>query len=29
VRRGGTLVARSEENLGGRNLPCLWYEFRA
>jgi GNAT superfamily N-acetyltransferase len=28
LRRGGSLVAKSEENLGGRALPCLWYEFR-
>jgi GNAT superfamily N-acetyltransferase len=28
ARRGGTLVARSEETLGGRALPCFWYEFR-
>jgi ribosomal protein S18 acetylase RimI-like enzyme len=27
-RRGGTLIARSDESLGGRVLPCLWYEFR-
>ena len=29
LRRGGKLVARSEETLGGRALPCIWYEFRA
>jgi ribosomal protein S18 acetylase RimI-like enzyme len=29
VRRGGRLIARTNENLGGRSLPCLWYEFRA
>jgi ribosomal protein S18 acetylase RimI-like enzyme len=29
VRHGGRLVARTEETLGGRALPCLWYEFRA
>jgi len=29
LRRGGRLAAKSEENLGGRNLPCLWYEFKA
>ena len=29
VRRGGRLIARTEESLGGRALPCLWYEFRA
>lgn len=28
LRRGGTLIARGEESLGGRHLPCLWYEFR-
>jgi ribosomal protein S18 acetylase RimI-like enzyme len=28
-RRGGKLVARNEETLGGRTLPCIWYEFRA
>lgn len=28
LRHGGRLVARSEESLGGRALPCLWYEFR-
>ncbi|MGQ7792225.1 GNAT family N-acetyltransferase [Faunimonas sp. B44] len=27
-RRGGRLVARSEETLGGRALPCLWFEFK-
>ncbi|MYZ47999.1 GNAT family N-acetyltransferase [Propylenella binzhouense] len=27
-RRGGRLVARSEETLGGKALPCLWFEFR-
>jgi ribosomal protein S18 acetylase RimI-like enzyme len=27
-RHGGKLVARTEESLGGRNLPCTWYEFR-
>ena len=29
LRRGGKLVARTEESLGGRTLPCIWYEFRA
>ena len=29
IRHGGTLIARSEETLGGRALPCCWYEFRA
>ena len=29
TRRGGRLIARTDENLGGRALPCLWYEFRA
>lgn len=29
LRRGGALVARTEEMLGGRSLPCFWYEFRA
>jgi ribosomal protein S18 acetylase RimI-like enzyme len=29
LRRGGRLVARTEENLGGRALPCCWYDFRA
>jgi GNAT superfamily N-acetyltransferase len=28
TRRGGKLVARSEESLGGKELPCVWYEFR-
>ncbi len=28
VRHGGRLVARTDESLGGRMLPCLWYEFR-
>lgn len=27
-RYGGRLVARTDESLGGRTLPCLWYEFR-
>jgi GNAT superfamily N-acetyltransferase len=27
-RYGGRLVARTDESLGGRALPCLWYEFR-
>ncbi len=29
ARHGGRLIARTEENLGGRALPCLWYEFKA
>ena len=29
LRHGGKLIARSEESLGGRTLPCFWYEFRA
>jgi len=29
ARRGGRLVARTDETLGGRTLPCLWYEFKA
>jgi GNAT superfamily N-acetyltransferase len=29
ARRGGRLVARTEETLGGRTLPCVWYEFKA
>ena len=29
VRHGGRLIARAEESLGGRTLPCFWYEFRA
>ena len=28
-RRGGKVVARTDETLGGRTLPCIWYEFRA
>ncbi len=28
-RRGGKVVARTEESLGGRTLPCCWFEFRA
>ena len=28
-RRGGSIVARADEALGGRSLPCVWYEFRA
>jgi GNAT superfamily N-acetyltransferase len=27
-RRGGRLVARTEETLGDRTLPCIWYEIR-
>lgn len=27
-RRGGKPVARSEESLGGKALPCVWFEFR-
>jgi ribosomal protein S18 acetylase RimI-like enzyme len=29
ARRGGKLIARTDEMLGGRTLSCLWYEFRA
>lgn len=29
ARRGGKIVARTDETLGGRSLPCIWYEFRA
>jgi ribosomal protein S18 acetylase RimI-like enzyme len=29
VRQGGRIIARTEESLGGRSLPCVWYEFRA
>jgi len=29
ARRGGKIVARTDETLGGRTLPCIWYEFRA
>jgi GNAT superfamily N-acetyltransferase len=28
ARRGGRIVARTDETLGGRTLPCIWYEFR-
>jgi GNAT superfamily N-acetyltransferase len=28
-RHGGKVVARTDETLGGRTLPCIWYEFRA
>jgi ribosomal protein S18 acetylase RimI-like enzyme len=28
LRRGASLVAQTEEKLGGRTLPCFWYEFR-
>jgi GNAT superfamily N-acetyltransferase len=28
LRRGGRLLAATDETLGGRTLPCLWYEFR-
>ena len=28
LRHGGQLIARTEENLGGRMLACIWYEFR-
>ena len=28
LRRGGRLVAHTDESLGGRTLPCVWYEFR-
>jgi ribosomal protein S18 acetylase RimI-like enzyme len=27
-RRGGKIVARTDETLGGRKLACVWYEFR-
>ena len=27
-RRGGALVARTDGTLGGRTLPCCWYDFR-
>jgi GNAT superfamily N-acetyltransferase len=27
-RYGGRMIARTDETLGGRLLPCLWYEFR-
>jgi ribosomal protein S18 acetylase RimI-like enzyme len=29
LRRGGRLIAQSEETLGGKLLPCCWYEFAA
>jgi ribosomal protein S18 acetylase RimI-like enzyme len=29
ARYGGKIVARTDETLGGRTLPCIWYEFRA
>jgi len=29
LRRGGRMIARTDESLGGRTLPCHWYEFRA
>jgi ribosomal protein S18 acetylase RimI-like enzyme len=29
ARHGGKVVARTDETLGGRSLPCIWYEFRA
>ncbi len=29
LRHGGEVVARTDETLGGRTLPCIWYEFRA
>lgn len=29
TRRGGRMIARTDEYLGGRSLPCLWYEFKA
>lgn len=29
TRLGGALVAKGEETLGERKLPCFWYEFRA
>lgn len=28
TRRGGALIARTDEKLGERTLPCFWYEFR-
>ena len=28
-RYGGAVVARTDETIGGRALPCIWYEFRA
>lgn len=28
ARRGGRVVARTEERLGDRMLACVWYEFR-
>jgi GNAT superfamily N-acetyltransferase len=27
-RRGGRMIARTEETLGERALACIWYEFR-
>lgn len=27
-RRGGRIVAKSEERLGGRDIACVWLEFR-
>ena len=29
ARHGGRMIARTDETMGGRTLPCLWYEFRA
>ncbi len=29
THHGGTVVARTDESLGGRTLPCIWYEFHA
>lgn len=28
-RRGGRMVAKSEERLGGRDIACVWFEFRS
>ena len=29
ARHGGRLAAKSDETLGGKALPCLWWEFKA
>ncbi len=29
LHHGGKVVARTDETLGGRTLPCIWYEFHA
>lgn len=29
ARHGGRIVSRSDEMLGGRSLPCIWYQFKA